>query len=96
MELDINVWLNDILQAIKEIESFLPEKKIFEEFKKDLKTKRAVERNLEIIGEATNRILAVNSTINITASRKIVDIRNRIAHVFPLPNKLTFPVRRSL
>jgi uncharacterized protein with HEPN domain len=79
MELDINVWLNDILQAIKEIESFLPEKKIFEEFKKDLKTKRAVERNLEIIGEATNRILAVNSTINITASRKIVDTRNRIA-----------------
>ena len=96
MELDINVWLNDILQAIKEIKSFLPEKKIFEEFKKDLKTKRAVERNLEIIGEATNRILAVNSTINITASRKIVDTRNRITHVFPLPNTLTFPVRRSL
>ena len=80
MEREINVWLSDILLAIEEIESFLPEKKIFEEFTKDIKTKRAVERNLEIIGEATQRILSVSPYVNISASRKIVDTRNRIIH----------------
>lgn len=80
MEREINVWLSDVLVAIEEIESFLPEKKIFEEFTKDIKTKRAVERNLEIIGEATQRILSVSPAVNISASRKIVDTRNRIIH----------------
>ena len=54
----------------------MPEKKIFEEFTKDIKTKRAVERNLESIGEATQRILSVSPAVNISASRKIVDTRN--------------------
>ena len=59
---------------------FLPEKKIFPEFQKDLKSKRAIERNIEIIGEAVNRILSQYPTIEITNSRKIVDTRNRISH----------------
>jgi uncharacterized protein with HEPN domain len=80
MESEINVWLSDILLAIEEIESFLPEKKIFEEFKNDIKTKRAVERNLEIIGEATQRIISVRPNVTISAARKIVDTRNRIIH----------------
>jgi uncharacterized protein with HEPN domain len=48
--------------------------------RKDIKTKRAVERNLEIIGEAMNRILKHDESITITSSRKIVDMRNRIIH----------------
>jgi uncharacterized protein with HEPN domain len=80
MEKEIKVWLSDIKQAISEIEQFLPEKKIFQEFQKDLKSKRAVERNIEIIGEAVNRILGQNPKIEITNSRKIVDTRNRISH----------------
>ncbi len=42
--------------------------------------KRAVERNIEIIGEAMNRILNHFPDIKITNSRKIVDTRNRISH----------------
>ncbi len=80
MEKEIKVWLSDIKQAISEIEQFLPDKKIFQEFQKDLKSKRAVERNIEIIGEAVNRILGQNPKIEITNSRKIVDTRNRISH----------------
>jgi uncharacterized protein with HEPN domain len=80
MEKEIKVWLSDIKQAISEIEQFLPEKKIFQEFQKDLKSKRAIERNIEIIGEAVNRILGQNPKIEITNSRKIVDTRNRISH----------------
>lgn len=54
--------------------------KNLQNIKGDIKTKRAVERNIEIIGEALNRILNRNETIKITNSRKIVDVRNRIIH----------------
>lgn len=49
-------------------------------FKKDIKTKRAIERNLEIIGEAMNRMLEHEFKIQFTDARKIVDTRNRIIH----------------
>ncbi len=80
MEKEIKVWLSDIKQAISEINQFLPEKKVFQEFQNDLKAKRAIERNIEIIGEAVNRILAYNPQIEISNARKIVDTRNRISH----------------
>lgn len=49
-------------------------------YQNDLRTKRAVERNIEIIGEAMSRIRKENSEIEISNSRKIVDVRNRIIH----------------
>lgn len=58
----------------------MPSERNYETFQKDLKGKRAIERNLEIIGEATTRILKVNPNIALTNARKIVDTRNRIAH----------------
>jgi uncharacterized protein with HEPN domain len=45
-----------------------------------LRTKRAVERNIEIIGEAMSQILKLDENIAITSSRKLVDVRNRIIH----------------
>ena len=77
---EIKTWLADIKQAITEINDFLPDQKNFYEFKKDLKTKRAIERNVEIIGEAANRILKQLPDIAITDVRKIIDTRNRIIH----------------
>jgi uncharacterized protein with HEPN domain len=44
--------------------------------------KRAVERNLEIIGEATNRILAREPEIEISNARKIVNLRNFVIHSY--------------
>ena len=75
-----NAWLFDIKTAIEEIESFFPEGKIFQYYQEDLKTKRAVERNIEIIGEAMSRILKADPKIEIPNSRKIVDARNKIIH----------------
>ncbi|TVR41395.1 MAG: DUF86 domain-containing protein [Cryomorphaceae bacterium] len=77
---EINTWLSDIKVAIREINSFLPEERDFKKFQSDLKTKRAIERNIEIIGEAVNRILQLNSEVSISSARKIVDTRNRIIH----------------
>ncbi len=81
MDDEIKSWLFDILNSIHEIEGyFAATPKIFESYKNDLKTKRAIERNIEIIGEAVNRILKKNADIQITNARKIVDTRNQIAH----------------
>jgi len=77
---DINACLKDIEQSIIEINTFLPTERNFFEFQKDLKTRKAVERNIEIIGEAMDRVLKANPNIQITDSRKIVDTRNRIIH----------------
>ena len=81
MEAEVKSWLYDILNATEEIESFFVDGiKRFEDYQKDIRTKRAVERNIEIIGEAMSRILTENNSLAITNSRKIVDVRNRIIH----------------
>ena len=81
MDDTIKTWLYDILSSINEIESyFIETPKMFEIYQNDLRTKRAVERNIEIIGEAMSRILKENIDIKISNSRKIVDVRNRIIH----------------
>ena len=81
MDFEIKTWLYDILNAISEIDSFFEsEPKEFVAFKQDIRTRRAIERNIEIIGEATNRILQKNLHITLSNSRKIVDTRNRIIH----------------
>ncbi len=81
METDVKIWLYDVLNAIMEIESFfLDQPKTFEIYKTDIRTKRAIERNVEIIGESLNRILKLDTTIQITYSRQIVNTRNRIIH----------------
>lgn len=81
MDTEIKVWLYDVLNAINEIESFFTNaSKEFIAYKNDLKTRRAVERNIEIIGEAINRILQKDDRIKFSNSRKIVDTRNRIIH----------------
>jgi uncharacterized protein with HEPN domain len=70
-----------MLNAIEEIDSFfIDTPKDFFEYHRNIKTKRAIERNIEIIGEAMNRVLNLDSSINLTNSRKIVDTRNRIIH----------------
>jgi len=79
-QFDIKACLSDIEQAIIEINEFLPEDRNFCTFQKDLKTRKAVERNIEIIGEAMDRILKTNPDFEIIDSRKIVDTRNRIIH----------------
>ncbi len=76
----VRAWLLDIENAIEEIEQDLPQEKNFILYKQNRTAKRAIERNLEIIGEAMFRILSKEPNIEISKSRKIVDLRNRIIH----------------
>jgi len=83
MDLEIKTWLYDILQSINEVESYFTDRpKKFEEYVSDLRTKRAVERNIEIIGEAVNRILKRDKNFQFNNAQKIIGTRNRIAHTY--------------
>jgi uncharacterized protein with HEPN domain len=81
MKHEIKTWLYDILQSIQEIESYYEgRQKSFQEYTRDIRTKRAIERNLEIIGEAVNRILRSDPEFVIENAESIVGTRNRIIH----------------
>ena len=81
MDSEIKTWLFDILQSITEIEGYFIDKpKRFEEYLNDIKTKRAIERDIEIIGEAINRIIKKDINLKIENAQKIIGTRNRIAH----------------
>lgn len=69
--------------AIDEIDLFLSnEDKNFSNYSKNILLKRGVERNLEIIGEAVNRILKENPEFAIRNAKKIVGLRNQIIHAY--------------
>lgn len=73
--------LYDIQFAIEEIDSFfVGREKRFELYSNDILLKRAIERDLEIIGEAMNRILKENPDIEIENARRIIGLRNQIIH----------------
>ncbi len=81
MDKEIQTWLFDILQSIEEVESYFENnQRVFEIYRNDIKTKRAIERDIEIIGEAVNRILKKDSDFKIENAKQIIGTRNRIAH----------------
>ena len=73
--------LYDIKLAIDEINSFfVHSKKSYETYKNDILLRRAIERNLEIIGEAMTRILKEEPKFKIENARRIIGLRNQITH----------------
>lgn len=73
--------LYDIKLAIDEIDSFFYSQKMqFDDYSKNIILKRATERNLEIIGEAMNRVLKENPDFQIENAKRIISLRNLIIH----------------
>lgn len=73
----------DIESVIDEIE--LIKKKTqndFGLFVDDVILQRAVERDLEIIGEAIRKILEIEPNIEISSAKNIIGLRNIIAHAY--------------
>lgn len=78
-------WLFDIKLSIEEIDSFFQtEEKDFFKYRANIMLKRAVERNLEIIGEAVNRIITRDSSFidKISNSKAIIGLRNQVIHAY--------------
>lgn len=74
--------LTDILDAVNSIDDHLEGRRIFDEYLASKTKRRAVERELEIIGEAMSKLLKVNPSITISYSRLIVDLRNKVIHAY--------------
>ncbi len=72
--------LFDILTAINNIEDYIGVEKNFDNYDGNSMLQDAVERNIEIIGEAVNKLLKIEPFINISGARRIVDARNKIIH----------------
>lgn len=82
MQLEEKKILLDILTAIDSIEEYLGEKKDFKKFLSNKMVRRAVERELEIIGEAINRLLKLDPNFPISEARRIVNLRNWVIHSY--------------
>lgn len=75
--------MGHIIMAIEEIDGFFePDGRKFEVVCNETLIKRGIERNLEIIGEAMNRILARDPNFPIENARKIVGMRNYVIHSY--------------
>lgn len=75
-------YLSDIHQAIDLIVDFTKSTSDFNEFKVDLKTQSAVERQLGIIGEAVNKFDKLFPESTLENAKKIVGFRNRLIHAY--------------
>ena len=51
-------------------------------YKEDFVMKRAIERDLEIIGEAVKKLLEQEPTLMLNSAKKIIGLRNRISHAY--------------
>jgi len=80
MQLDIQKYLFDIQVSIDSVFEYIGDKRDFNNYKTNKLLRRGVERELEIIGEAANRILKIDSSIRIDNAHKIVDLRNWVIH----------------
>lgn len=81
MDRRLKAHLFDINTAIDEVYSFFEQvPKRFEEYQKNLMLRRAIERNIGIIGEATNKLLKENPEIAISHAKAIIATRNRVIH----------------
>jgi uncharacterized protein with HEPN domain len=73
-------YLYDIKVSIDSINDYLGDQRIFTDYQKNKLVRRAVERELEIIGEALNNLLKSDPEVSIRDARKIVDLRNWVIH----------------
>lgn len=82
MDERVEKWLWDIRLCIDDVEEYLGPQRNFYEYQENKKTRLAIERSLEIIGEAMNRILAKEPDIKISYARSVVNLRNLIIHTY--------------
>ena len=63
MQLEIKKYLYDIQSSIDSINEYLAGKRDFNIYQNNKLLRRGIERELEIIGEAANRILKIDDVI---------------------------------
>jgi uncharacterized protein with HEPN domain len=82
MRRDFRLYLDDILEAIHQIRTYLADQDE-EAFKKDRKTQDAIIRNIEIIGEAAGKLPEhIQKGEPEIDWRKIIGLRNILIHEY--------------
>ena len=81
MDRSAKYW-SDILTAIGEIEGFVADIDTLNVYIRDVKTKRAVERGLAIIGEAVGKLTKERPDVPLESAQAIVGMRNRLIHSY--------------
>lgn len=89
-------YWSDIHTAITEVESFVAGVDTLGAYMRDIKTKRAVERSLAIIGEAMNLLTKLHPDLKVESARAIVGMRNRLIHSYDnVDDKIVWEVVRK-
>lgn len=78
--------LLDIQTAVEGIDEHLEGRRDFAEYLRSKTKRRAVERELEIIGEAVNNLLRIYPDVPLSFARIMVDLRNKIIHAYDAVN----------
>lgn len=80
---EVLTYLQDVLDAINDVQScFVDFPNRYDLFENDIMRRCVVERKVEIMGEAINRIRKKDSSVDIPNARAIIDTRNRIIHAY--------------
>jgi uncharacterized protein with HEPN domain len=95
MQLEIQKYLFDIKTSVDSINDYIGDNKDFVAYKTNKLLKRAIEREIEIIGEAAGRIIKIDSGFPIEDARKIVDLRNWGKNEIYIDQSLEGGVRRE-
>ncbi len=74
--------LLDIIDSINSIDEHLEKERILNVYLSNKTKRRAVEREIEIIGEAMSKLLKLNPNVTISYARVIVNLRNRVIHSY--------------
>lgn len=82
MQLEIQKLIYDILTSIQSIDGYIENNRTFEFYLANKVVRRAVEREIEIIGEAVKRISDFDATFIITNAKSIINTRNRVIHAY--------------
>lgn len=80
MQPETKKYLYDINESVESIENYLGEVRDFNIYLGNKMLRRAIERELEIIGEAMTKLEKINPNLPITSKRQIISMRNRVIH----------------
>jgi uncharacterized protein with HEPN domain len=80
MDNEIKKYLFDIQESIESIETYLGDKRDYNEYLSNKMLRRAVEREFEIIGEAMTKLDKLSPEIPISSKKQIINMRNRVIH----------------
>lgn len=75
-------YLSDGLNSVDHILSFTNDLKSFDQYKANFLVKGAVERHLEIIGEAINKFSKESKENILSNTSQIISLRNRLIHSY--------------